>query len=395
MPVRLLAALALALAALPAAAQRGAAAPPGLPPAAAEAFDALPADVRARIAEWCADDLGCVRRAIRREQRPTRGGPRRVGVGEQGPVADREAAARISTPATGAATGAASGAGDRLPPGTFGPGARRGDAPLPPPPNRGEPDRDRAGGNLPPGTTGPGANRPAPDTHDPVEVEPEPSPYEGYVGPDPDAGGPEAVHFYYGAPEDTDLSGEEGYIGIVKQPGNGAYLIGIESEERSDQPCGFRFLWYRDNDADVRQGYFTTTGGRCLRAVDWDETYGSNRHKNATIDLFLQPTDDQVQAVRSLQVCMNRHDNRIKGVRVWGARIDRNGRAVADDDIEGEFQRLNCHAWVWRRDCPSGEVAVGIRVRYGYAHDTVSGTTHLGSATGMELICADPYTVTR
>lgn len=373
--------------------QGGAASGGALPARAQAAFDALPPDVQREMLERCADDRDCLRQAMRRYRQQNGGAADAAGetalrpapIGG-GALLDSAVARPRSVPGV-LPTGETAQQQTRVPAERVGAGQgapRQAQAPSTtaqpaPPPASGQPARPNLSA-TPPIVTNTRPLGQLPQTGNTPVATPNPST-------------PTETFFAYGGTSETNLSGQGGHTVTTKEPGNGAFLIGIESEEQSDVPCGWRFLWYRDNDSDARQGYFTTRGGDCSSTVDWNDDWGTRYHENATIDRILNPTDDDVRAVKSVQVCMNRDDDRIKGVRVGGAHVDSDGRVSSDSNIDGEFERTNCHDWSTERTCPSGEVAVGIKVEFGDAHDMISGSSD-NNASGMRLICADPYTET-
>lgn len=390
---------------------------PRLPQRIQRAFEQLPADVQQEIRDECEADVDCYREAIRRERQARQG----QGARDQAP---REPVLR-TPPRTGEAPqpigGAPSGAGDgnrragrslldstttqtpggRTPATT---GRTQTGSPLPSgPPLQGQQQQRQ----LPPSSTGtndappagaglPGSIRPG--MIDPVETD---APAVN-----------QATYFYYDSDETdpTRTSGVGGSYVETRQPGNGAFLVGIESEERSDLPCGWRFLWYRDNDVpNVSQGYFLTKVDECEERVDWhtstisQESYpsdyairswGSRYHQNATVEFLDDPGDDGVRVVKGVQVCLNNSGDRIKGVSVLGATVDAEGRRTSDSALNGSFERTNCNGdWLQVRECSGGDVAVGIEIDFKTSSATF-GATGVG-ASGMRLICADPYTETR
>ncbi len=84
------------------------------------------------------------------------------------------------------------------------------------------------------------------------------------------------------------------------------------------------------------------------------------------------------RVITSIQVCLN--NDKIKGVRVWGADFDAQGNPRRDDAIHSEFKRPNCgnNGWQQRRTCPGNQVAVGARFESGAK-----------GFSGLSLICAD------
>ena len=46
--------------------------------------------------------------------------------------------------------------------------------------------------------------------------------------------------------------------------------------------------------------------------------------------------------VRSIQVCNNDRNKRVKGIQIWGARLTASGTVIADDTQHEKHQRFNC-----------------------------------------------------
>ncbi len=87
--------------------------------------------------------------------------------------------------------------------------------------------------------------------------------------------------------------------------------------------------------------------------------------------------------VTAIQVCTtdkkNTAENRIKGIRVWGARINKEGQFEASDKMV-EAKLTNCSQWRTKRSCTSGSVAIG----YSVYHERQD----YGALTGIKLQCA-------
>lgn len=90
-------------------------------------------------------------------------------------------------------------------------------------------------------------------------------------------------------------------------------------------------------------------------------------------------TDHYITAV---QVCLNNTDDaakrKIKGLKVWGARIDSSGKLQYDKEANSH-ELPNCYGWSSIVSCPDGKVATGIRAHW------VSGKAGFA---GIALYCA-------
>jgi hypothetical protein len=83
--------------------------------------------------------------------------------------------------------------------------------------------------------------------------------------------------------------------------------------------------------------------------------------------------------ITAIQVCTNKDASpKLKGVRIWGATVDKNGRfnPVAESP---KFERPNCSRWAPKVSCGTDKVAVEAR---GYYNSTSVGFS------GMALKCA-------
>jgi hypothetical protein len=65
------------------------------------------------------------------------------------------------------------------------------------------------------------------------------------------------------------------------------------------------------------------------------------------------------QYVTAVQVCVT--NDKIKGVRIWGARLLEDG-SLQPISQPGEYKRTNCKGnWKTKVSCPSGKIATGVR----------------------------------
>jgi len=135
-----------------------------------------------------------------------------------------------------------------------------------------------------------------------------------------------------------------------------AFLSGMIAYEGGDKPCRFTLTSFFGEEN------FTLT-----RSLQLCNATGSQKR----IDL----DPNRRQAVRRIQVCMNRADTRVKGVRLFGAEPDAQGR-FQPVSATVSFHRTNCHHWAPPVSCPGKKVAAGVR----FEHDN-------GAVTGMGLMC--------
>jgi hypothetical protein len=85
--------------------------------------------------------------------------------------------------------------------------------------------------------------------------------------------------------------------------------------------------------------------------------------------------------ITGAQVCMNKADDKIKGIHLRGQRITDAG-TLADFGPDQQDARTNCHQDHWKRwvNCPAGQIATAAILHYD------AGKTPR-SWTGIELRC--------
>ena len=145
--------------------------------------------------------------------------------------------------------------------------------------------------------------------------------------------------------------------------------------ERGDRPCYIR----TDKASIVEDAYGPEDeidecgpNGPVDRSITW-APWGV-----ASTDTF----------IRQVQVCnssSNQHPFRLKGIKVWGRRVEPDGRIVdlaGDSNVDGKGERANCDGnWRLPSSCPVGHVAVRLEV-----HWRADGEDDI-SMSGMRLIC--------
>ena len=88
-------------------------------------------------------------------------------------------------------------------------------------------------------------------------------------------------------------------------------------------------------------------------------------------------------------MCTNSGNGRLKGVRIFGARVPRNGTIEAQEAMR-EAKMGNCAANEWRNPvhCPDGQVAEGLLV-YRQRRSGVAGLQGETKITGLGLRCGE------
>lgn len=184
---------------------------------------------------------------------------------------------------------------------------------------------------------------------------------------------PPRTRLELGASSFTGISGFSGRVTRILRVGNGAEdfsrsaLTGTFIRENLDRPCQLT-LFGRDIGGQ--------TGGRgnvilrlCNRAT------GTANATSSVINL------DAPRFVRAIEVCTtnkkNTANDRLKGLRIIAASIDPTTGQVTSESTEESYEYARCNRWHSRVSCPSGEVAVGMRVH-------ANGK----AIRGLELECA-------
>lgn len=178
----------------------------------------------------------------------------------------------------------------------------------------------------------------------------------------------------------VELTGDPSSSGISGFPGSkftlgdadssSRALVGVLSRERSDKPCLVSIGW-----EDVNQ--FSTNN-----AVTKD-LCGGKGATSGTMGATYANTGGMANRVfiTGAQVCMNKADDRVKGIHLHGQRITDAGTLV-DFGPDAQDARTNCHQDHWKRwvSCPAGQIATAAIVHF------EAGNTPR-SWTGIELKC--------
>lgn len=166
----------------------------------------------------------------------------------------------------------------------------------------------------------------------------------------------------------SDISGDAGdrQRRVDFFPGEGVEGVevfegSIGWSEQADRPCK---LFVRGNPI---------SGFRCERAGGYPQSHtvrlGSGYYLN------------------TLQICRNRRSGRLKGLKVWGHRveIDRNANEMSYGDPNADTRTLNnCNEWSDVVACERGSIASGAQ-----AHFEDVGTSNREQIVGVRLICRE------
>lgn len=174
-----------------------------------------------------------------------------------------------------------------------------------------------------------------------------------------------------GDPAPSGMSGFPGSQFTLGDPdSNSRALVGILSRERSDNPCEVSIGWEDVNQSGINDAI---TKDLC----------GGNGATSSTMGGTYPNVGGEADRVfiAGVQVCMNKADDRIKGVHLRGMRITDTGKLVPFGP-DAQDARTNCHQDHWKRwaDCPDGQIATAAIVHF------EAGNTPR-SWTGIQLRC--------
>ncbi len=183
------------------------------------------------------------------------------------------------------------------------------------------------------------------------------------------------------APADTgaqvELTGTVHSTGISGYPGSkftlgdadsdSRGLVGVLSRERSDKPCFVSAGW-----EDVNK---SSTNGAATK-----DLCGKKGPSSGTMGGTYANTGGNANRVfvTGAQVCMNKGDDRVKGIHLRGQRINDAGELV-NFGPDAQDSRTNCHQDHWKRwvECPAGQIATAAIIHYS-AGDTPRSWTGIG-----------------
>jgi hypothetical protein len=145
----------------------------------------------------------------------------------------------------------------------------------------------------------------------------------------------------------SSISGTSATIQALVAPGDGMTLHSLAFGERSDKPC-FIGTTFRGPDGALASGpRFDRCGGSA----------GSIRR------VEIPDGGSQYYVASAVKVCHRNSNDRLKGIRLEGSRVDASG-ATHDPAINDQEQRTNCNDWRPTAFCPQTMVAVGVEVHY-------------------------------
>lgn len=158
-----------------------------------------------------------------------------------------------------------------------------------------------------------------------------------------------------GEPSSTGISGFPGSKFTLGDSGSSSRaLVGVLSRERSDKPCEVSVGWEDVNRSSTNDA---STKDLC----------GKNGATSSTMGGTYANTGGTANRVfvSGVQVCMNKDDDRVKGIHLRGKRITDTG-TLADFGPDQQDSRSNCHQDHWKRwvNCPEGHIATAAIIHF-------------------------------
>ena len=158
-----------------------------------------------------------------------------------------------------------------------------------------------------------------------------------------------------GEPSSTGISGFPGSKFTLGDTGSGSRaLVGVLSRERSDKPCEVSVGWEDVNQSSTNDAI---TKNLC----------GKNGATSSTMGGTYANTGGTANRVfvNGVQVCMNKGDDRVKGIHLRGKRITDTG-TLTDFGPDQQDSRSNCHQDHWKRwvNCPEGQIATAAIIHF-------------------------------
>ncbi len=151
-----------------------------------------------------------------------------------------------------------------------------------------------------------------------------------------------------GTRPETAVSGDEANRAVIAG-GPHAVIEGVEFRERNDRPCWLR-VDFRTHRPDVQRTSQTfdrcggaASGGRSVRIGD---------------------VSSEFRMVSGLVVCQRRQNERLKGIRVYGATVTPTLGVRHDDALTDVRERANCNDWRPRVSCPANQVGKALLVHF-------------------------------
>ena len=158
-----------------------------------------------------------------------------------------------------------------------------------------------------------------------------------------------------GKPSPTGISGFPGSKFTLGDADSGTRaLVGVLSRERSDKPCEVSVGWEDVNQSGTNAAITKDLCGK--KGATSSTMGGTYANTGGTANRVF---------VSGVQVCMNKGDDRVKGIHLHGKRITEAG-TLTDFGPDQQGSRNNCHQDHWKRwvNCPDGQIATAAIIHF-------------------------------
>ena len=128
---------------------------------------------------------------------------------------------------------------------------------------------------------------------------------------------------------------------------------------------GFQWWEKKDDPVRIQVSARTLCSGKCSGNESTTLKTGSDAGNSVSVKNVATPESHYITGI---QVCTtnkgNTSKNKLKGIRLWSARIKPAGRFVADPSPKSA-QHTHCAKWGSERKCAAGQFVTGIKAYYG------------------------------
>lgn len=142
----------------------------------------------------------------------------------------------------------------------------------------------------------------------------------------------------------TQRTGKSGSTTTVSPGGDYQGLYEIRMWEDGDVPCKL------------------TAKSRHLNTYSGKSATSNKCRGSAKSEKSVSFTDSNTY-INGVNVCLNSKGDRIKGVKIFGKKLNRSNGSLSDAGSK-KFERTNCKTWKTIRYCPAGKIAVGVKISY-------------------------------
>ena len=174
------------------------------------------------------------------------------------------------------------------------------------------------------------------------------------------------------------ISGQPSDGAVTLMPGGNAVFFGAIIGERSDAPCHLiAYFWKKptpQSDFEFVTEEYAYCGSTAESRRSSREYVGiGDSHAVQTsywtVDGVSPYLGETLHAATGVQVCdndRNQNNIRMKGLRFFGATVDRDGnrRVNGDSALTNTEERNHCREWRTAQTCPGQQVMVGLDVHY-------------------------------